>query len=368
MTHHREKVLETYKRILVTSALPYANGPIHLGHLAGAYLPADVYVRYQRMKNRDVIFICGTDEHGVPITIAAEKEGISPKEFVDRWHKDHKESFASFGITFDNFSRTSMPVHYETSQEMFLELYNKNMLVEKSAEQFYCDNCDRFLADRYVEGVCPKCGAEGARGDQCESCGSSLDQTKLIDPYCKTCGAKPELRKSSHLYLRLQKFQKQLEDWLGTKSNWKDNVLNYCKGWFNEGLEDRAVTRDLSWGVPVPLKDYENKVIYVWFEAPIGYISATKEWAENIGSPERWKDYWLQEDTKLVHFIGKDNIVFHAIIWPAMLMGHGGVVLPSEIPANEFLNIEGDKLSTSRNYAVWLREYLESFEPDPLRY
>ncbi len=357
-----------FARILVTAALPYANGPIHLGHLAGAYLPADVYVRYQRLKGRDVIFICGTDEHGVPITIAAEAKGVSPQEVVDYWHMDHKESFARFGISFDCFSRTSLPVHHKTAQDFFLRLYEAGYLTEKAVEQYFCPTCDRFLADRYVEGKCPKCGAEGARGDQCERCGSSLSPTDLIDPYCKVCGGHPELRPSKHLFLKLHDFQERLQQWLAGKTTWKDNVLNYCRGWFEEGLEDRAVTRDLRWGVPVPLPGYEGKVIYVWFEAPIGYISATKDWAVSIGQPERWRDYWLQADTRLVHFIGKDNIVFHAILWPAMLMGHGEFILPADIPANEFLNIAGAKLSTSRNYAVWLRDYLERFEPDPLRY
>ncbi|MDZ7339576.1 MAG: methionine--tRNA ligase [candidate division KSB1 bacterium] len=359
---------ESFRRVLVTAALPYANGPIHLGHLAGAYLPADVYVRFQRLKGRQVLFICGTDEHGVPITIAAEAKGVTPREVVDHWHHDHKESFARFGISFDRFSRTSLPVHHKTAQDFFLRLYQAGYLVEKAVEQYFCPTCNRFLADRYVEGKCPKCGADGARGDQCERCGSSLSPTDLIEPYCKVCGGRPELRPSTHLFLRLRAFQERLEQWLGGKKNWKDNVLNYCRGWFAEGLEDRAVTRDLPWGVPVPLPGYEGKVIYVWFEAPIGYISATKDWAESIGDPERWREWWLSPDTRLVHFIGKDNIVFHAILWPAMLMGHGEFILPDEIPANEFLNIAGAKLSTSRNYAVWLREYLERFEPDPLRY
>ncbi len=358
----------SFKRVLVTAALPYANGPIHLGHLAGAYLPADVYVRYQRLKRRQVLFICGTDEHGVPITIAAEAKGVSPKEVVDYWHEDHKQSFARFGISFDRFSRTSLPVHHRTAQDFFLRLYQAGYLVERAVEQYFCPTCSRFLADRYVEGRCPKCGADGARGDQCERCGSSLSPTDLIEPYCKVCGGRPELRPSTHLFLRLQAFQERLERWLAGKKNWKDNVLNYCRGWFAEGLEDRAVTRDLPWGVPVPLAGYEGKVIYVWFEAPIGYISATKDWAQSIGEPERWREWWLSPETRLVHFIGKDNIVFHAILWPAMLMGHGEFILPDEIPANEFLNIAGAKLSTSRNYAVWLRQYLERFDPDPLRY
>lgn len=361
-------VVQEYERILVTSALPYANGPIHLGHLAGAYLPADVYVRYQRLKGRDVVFICGTDEHGVPITIKAEKQGITPQQLVDHYWADHKDTFARLGITFDNFSRTSLPVHHQTSKKFFKALYDSNYFVRKYVKQFYCTKCNRFLADRFVEGKCPKCGAEGARGDQCESCGSSIEQTELINPYCKVCGSPPELRETFHLFLKLSDFQGKLESWLSTKKNWKENVLNYCRGWFKEGLIDRAVTRDLSWGVPVPVEGYENKVMYVWFEAPIGYVSSTIEWAENQGKPDLWKKYWLDPASRLVHFIGKDNIIFHAIVWPAMLMAHGEFVLPADIPANEFLNIEGQKLSTSKNYAVWLGEYLEKFPPDPLRY
>ncbi|MDZ7377819.1 MAG: methionine--tRNA ligase, partial [candidate division KSB1 bacterium] len=296
---------ESFRRVLVTAALPYANGPIHLGHLAGAYLPADVYVRFQRLKGRQVLFICGTDEHGVPITIAAEAKGVTPREVVDHWHHDHKESFARFGISFDRFSRTSLPVHHKTAQDFFLRLYQAGYLVEKAVEQYFCPTCNRFLADRYVEGKCPKCGADGARGDQCERCGSSLSPTDLIEPYCKVCGGRPELRPSTHLFLRLRAFQERLEQWLGAKKNWKDNVLNYCRGWFAEGLEDRAVTRDLPWGVPVPLPGYEGKVIYVWFEAPIGYISATKDWAESIGDPERWREWWGSRETRVVDFMGK---------------------------------------------------------------
>ncbi|HPN35258.1 MAG TPA: methionine--tRNA ligase [bacterium] len=356
------------KRILVTSALPYANGPIHLGHLAGAYLPADVYVRYQRMKKRDVLYICGTDEHGVPIAIAAEKQSITPQQLVDRYYADHLDTFTRFGMSFDNFSRTSRPLHHKTSQAFFQNLYNKNVLVERTVQQFYCDTCRRFLADRFVEGICPRCQQPGARGDQCEKCGSSLEQTELIKPYCKVCGHPPVLKDTRHLFFKLGDFQSRLETWLAEKKNWKENVLNYCRGWFKEGLGERAVTRDLKWGIPAPAAGYEDKMIYVWFEAPIGYISATKEWAERIGQPDKWKEYWMDSRTKLVHFIGKDNIVFHAIIWPAMIMAHGDLILPADIPANEFLNLQGEKLSTSRNYAVWLGEYLDKFPPDPLRY
>jgi methionyl-tRNA synthetase len=360
--------LSDYKRILVTSALPYANGPIHLGHLAGAYLPADIYVRFCRMMQRDVLYICGTDEHGVAITIAAEKAKKSPKEFVDYYWKHMDDTFRRAGISFDIFSRTTEPVHYPTSQEFFLTMHREGLLVEKTVKQLYCVTDKRFLADRYVEGTCPHCGTPGARGDQCENCGKWIDQTQLVNPRCIVCGNTPEIRETRHWFMPLGRFQEQIKSWLDTKKHWRENVLNFCYGWFKEGLEDRAITRDISWGVPVPLSGYENKVLYVWFDAPIGYISATKIWAEKIGQPEKWKDYWKNPSTKLVHFIGKDNIVFHAIVWPAMLMAQDGYVLPSEIPANEFLNLEGRKLSTSRNFAVWLHEYLDKFPPDPLRY
>ncbi|MDZ7260881.1 MAG: methionine--tRNA ligase [candidate division KSB1 bacterium] len=360
--------MDDYKRILVTSALPYANGPIHLGHLAGAYLPADIYVRYQRLKGREVVFICGSDEHGVPITIMADKQGVSPRHIVYRYHEMNKKAFEKFGINFDNYSRTSLPLHHKTSQEFFLSLHRKGLLVEKTIEQFYCNHCRRFLPDRYVEGTCPYCGTPGAKGDQCEVCGKWIEPIQLVEPKCMICGNRPVVKKTNHWFLRLSDFQEKIKAWLATRSHWKSNVLNFCQGWLTEGLEDRAVTRDLSWGVPVPLKGYEHKVLYVWFDAPIGYISSTKEWAEKIGQPDKWKEFWMDKSTKLVHFIGKDNIVFHAIVWPAILMGQGEYILPSEIPANEFLNIEGQKLSTSRNFAVWLDEYLEKFPPDPLRY
>ncbi len=356
-------------KYLVTSALPYANGPIHLGHLAGAYLPADIFVRYCRLKKRDVIYMCGTDEHGVPITITAEKQGKTPQEVVDYYYQDIKESFEKFGMSFDNFSRTSRKVHHETAQDFFLTLYNKGYMEKKSIQQFYCEHDRMFLADRYIEGTCPYCGAEGARGDQCESCGKWLEPTQLIEPRCKICGNTPVIKETFHYFFKLSQFQPKLEAWINSKKHWRENVVNFCKNWFKEGLEDRAVTRDLSWGVPVPLEEAKDKVLYVWFEAPIGYISATKEWAQKIGDPDRWKDYWLDtENTKLIHFIGKDNIVFHALIFPAVLMGYEGYVLPDNVPANEFLNLEGNKLSTSRNYAVWLRDYLQKFEPDSLRY
>jgi len=356
------------KKILVTSALPYANGPIHLGHLAGAYLPADIYVRYQRLKGNDVVFICGTDEHGVPITITAERKGVTPQEVVDFYYQNHKQVFERVGIKFDNFSRTSLRIHHRTAQEFFLRLYRKKLLKSKTIKQFYCLKCKRFLADRYVEGVCPYCNTEGARGDQCEKCGKWLEPMRLIEPKCVVCGATPVIKETTHWFLPLGRFQEKIKNWIESQKQWKDNVRNFCYGWFQEGLEDRAVTRDLDWGVPVPLKDSKGKVLYVWFEAPIGYISSTKDWARKIGQPDKWKEYWVDPETKLVHFIGKDNIVFHAIVWPAILMGRGEYILPSEIPANEFLNIEGRKLSTSKNYAVWLDDYLAKFPPDPLRY
>ncbi len=361
--------MSQFARTLVTAALPYANGDLHLGHLAGAYLPADIYVRTLRLLGRDVLFICGTDEYGVPITKTAETLGISPKELVDRNHASIKESFERLGMTFDNFSQTSRPIHAETSRAFFLDLHRRGLLKEKTTDQFFCPNCGRFLADRYVEGTCPKCGSPGARGDQCEKCGTALNQLELVDPRCATCGARPETRPTRHWFLPLGEWQGPLEKWLAGKSDWKENVLNYCRGWFAQGLEDRAITRDLAWGVPVPLPEHEGKVIYVWFDAPIGYISATREWAQQRGDPEAWRLWWQDPATRLIHFIGKDNIVFHAIMFPAMLMAHSEpYVLPDNVPANEFLNLEGNKLSTSRGYAVWLPDYLAKFPADSLRY
>jgi len=356
------------KRTLVTSALPYANGPIHLGHLAGAYLPADLYVRYKRLTNEDVVYICGSDEHGVPITIAAEKEGVSPQEIVDRFHNQNKQIFEDFGISFDYYGRTSSPVHHKTSQEFFTKLYQDGVFVKKKEKQLYDPKAEMFLPDRYVKGTCPNCGYEEAYGDQCEKCGKSLSPTDLINPISAITGDVPETKETEHWYLPLGDFQERLEKWLDTRENWKPNVEGQVKSWLNEGLGDRAVTRDLSWGVPVPLDEAKGKVLYVWFDAPIGYISATKEWAEQQGDPDLWKTYWQDEETDLIHFIGKDNIVFHCIMFPATLMAHGDYILPKNVPANEFLNLEGKKLSTSRGWAVWLDEYLEDFEPDLLRY
>lgn len=356
------------KRTLVTSALPYANGPIHLGHLAGAYLPADLYVRYKRLTSEDVLHICGSDEHGVPITIAAEKEGVSPQDIVDKFHMQNKKAFEKFGITFDYYGRTSSPVHHKTSQEFFTKLYEDDIFVQKTEEQLYDPKAEMFLPDRYVKGTCPHCGYEEAYGDQCESCGTSLSPTELIDPISAITGDIPETRETKHWYLPLGDFQQKLEEWIESRENWKPNVAGQVKSWLDDGLTDRAVTRDLTWGVPVPLDEAQGKVLYVWFDAPIGYISATKEWAEEKGEPERWKTYWQDGETDLIHFIGKDNIVFHCIMFPAMMMAHGDYVLPKNVPANEFLNLEGKKLSTSRGWAVWLNEYLEDFEPDLLRY
>jgi methionyl-tRNA synthetase len=361
--------LELKKKYLITSALPYANGPLHLGHLAGAYLPADIYARYCRLKNRDVVYICGTDEHGVPITITAEKEGKTPQQIVDYYYELIKLGFERFGMSFDNFSRTSLEIHHQTARDFFLTIYNKGLMDKKELQQFYCEHDQMFLADRYIEGECPYCHYPEARGDQCENCGKWLEPTQLINPKCKICGHTPVIRGTFHYFFRLSQFQNQLKNWINSKSGWRDNVVNFCNNWFNEGLEDRAVSRDLRWGVKVPLPDAEDKVIYVWFEAPIGYISSTREWARKLGQPERWKDYWMDpENTRLIHFIGKDNIVFHAIIFPAELMAYGGYTLPDSIPANEFLNIKGLKFSTSRGIALWALDVLDKYPADSLRY
>ncbi len=357
------------KKFLITSALPYANGPLHLGHLAGAYLPGDIFARYCRLKKRNVIYICGTDEHGVPITITAEREKKTPQQVVDFYYEIIKSGFERFGMSFDNFSRTSLKIHHQTSQQFFLKLYEKGYMDKNEVQQFYCQHDNIFLADRYIEGECPYCHYPEARGDQCENCGKWLEPPQLINPKCKICSNEPVIRDTFHYFFKLSKFQKQLQEWINSKLGWRDNVVNFCNNWFAEGLEDRAVTRNLKWGVPVPLKGSRDKVLYVWFEAPIGYISSTKEWAEKIGQPNLWKDYWLDPDnTNLIHFIGKDNIVFHAIIFPAMLLGDGDYVLPENIPANEFLNIKGLKFSTSRGMALWVHEFLDDFSADSLRY
>ncbi len=354
--------------IIVTSALPYANGPLHLGHLAGAYLTADFFVRYHRLKGEDVLFICGSDEHGVPITIAAEKEGVSPQDIVDRYHEWNKETFKKMGISFDYYGRTSSKVHHETSQEIFTELYKKGFFKVKSEELFYDEATQMFLPDRYVKGECPNCGYGEAYGDQCEKCGNSLNPTELINPVSSLSGETPIRKETQHWYMPLGEMQEKLASWIKTREDWKPNVMGQIKSWLQDGLNDRAATRDLNWGVPVPLEDADGKVLYVWFEAPIGYISATKEWAEKSNKPDAWEKYWKNDDAKLYHFIGKDNIVFHCIMFPIILMEHGNFILPENVPANEFLNLEGKKLSTSRGWAVWLHDYLESFESDYLRY
>lgn len=365
-----------FNRILVTAALPYANGLIHLGHCAGAYLPADMYVRYQRLKQRDVLFVCGSDEHGVAITVTAEKEKITPQAVVDRYHPLNKAAFEKFGMSFDNYSRTSLPIHHQTAQEFFAEFHRHGVLKEKEEQQLYCEKDKMFLADRYVEGTCPNCKYTQARGDQCENCGTWLNQVDLIDPKCKICGTTPVVRKTTHWYFPLGKYQQRLEAYIeerAKRDGWKENVLRYCQSWFKEGLEDRAVTRDLSWGVPVPVPGYEQKVIYVWFDAVLGYISSTKEWAQQRGSPHEWKKYWQQPDTKYVAFIGKDNVVFHCIVFPAMLMawndiGREQYILPENVPANEFLNLEGQKFSKSRGWGIDLQDFLKFFPADLLRY
>jgi methionyl-tRNA synthetase len=354
----------SYKRHLVTAALPYANGPVHIGHLAGCYLPADIYVRYLRSKGEDVKFICGSDEHGVPITIKAKKEGITPQQVVDKYHKIMGDAFNGFGISFDIYSRTSSPTHHATASEFFRTLYDKGVFQEEVTEQYFDEKANQFLADRYIVGTCPKCGNDNAYGDQCEKCGTSLNATDLINPKSTLSGEKPVLKKTKNWFLPLDKMQPQIEAFIESHKDWKTNVYGQCKSWLNAGLQPRAMTRDLDWGVKVPVDGADGKVLYVWFDAPIGYISATKDLTPD------WATYWKDKETKLVHFIGKDNIVFHCIIFPAMLMAEGSYILPENVPANEFLNLEGDKISTSRNWAVWLHEYLLEFtdKQDVLRY
>ena len=358
------------KRYTITAALPYTNGPIHIGHLAGVYVPADIYARFLRLTGNDVVFIGGSDEHGVPITIKAKNEGVSPQDVVDKYHAIIKKSFEEFGISFDNYSRTSARIHHETASEFFKTLYDKGAFIEETSEQLYDEQANQFLADRFVTGTCPKCGNEEAYGDQCEKCGTSLNATDLINPKSALTGNVPTLKETKHWYLPLDRYEDFLKEWIleGHKKDWKPNVYGQVKSWIDDGLRPRAVTRDLDWGIPVPVKGGEGKVLYVWFDAPIGYISSTKEWAANVGKD--WEPYWKSEDTKLVHFIGKDNIVFHCIIFPAMLKSEGSFILPDNVPANEFLNLEGNKLSTSKNWAVWLPDYLLEFpnQQDVLRY
>ena len=358
------------QRFTITAALPYTNGPIHIGHLAGVYVPADIYSRFLRMQGHDVAFVCGSDEHGVPITIKAKKEGVSPQDVVDKYNGIIKKSFEDFGITFDNYSRTSGKIHHDTASAFFKKMYEDGKFIEESTEQLYDAEANQFLADRFVTGTCPKCGNEEAYGDQCENCGTSLNATDLINPKSAITGAVPTLKETKHWFLPLDQYEDFLKEWIlkGHKADWKSNVYGQVKSWIDDGLRARAVTRDLDWGIPVPVEGGEGKVLYVWFDAPIGYISSTKEWAEREGKD--WEPYWKDENTKLVHFIGKDNIVFHCIIFPVMLKAHGNYILPENVPANEFLNLEGKKLSTSKNWAVWLHEYLEDFpgQQDVLRY
>lgn len=356
---------KTFKRYLITSALPYANGPVHIGHLAGVYIPSDIYARYQRLRGRDVVWVCGSDEHGVPITIKARKEGVTPQQIVDRYHTLIGESFRRLGISFDIYSRTTSPTHARTASEFFRTLYDAGKFIERTTEQYYDQEADTFLADRYIVGTCPRCGNERAYGDQCEQCGSTLSPDELIDPHSAVSGSVPVKRETKHWYLPLDQYEGFLREWiLDGHKEWKSNVYGQCKSWLDGGLQPRAVSRDLDWGIPVPVEGAEGKVLYVWFDAPIGYISATKDL-----TPE-WERSWKDPETKMVHFIGKDNIVFHCIVFPAMLRAHGGYILPDNVPANEFLNLEGEKISTSRNWAVWLHEYLDEFpgKEDVLRY
>ena len=358
------------KRKMITAALPYANGPVHIGHLAGVYIPADVYARFQRNTGQEVAFICGSDEHGIPITIRAKKEGITPQDVVDKYHEIIKKSFVDLGISFDEYSRTTSKKHYEVSQEFFLNLYNKGKFEEEISEQFFDEQAGEFLADRYIVGTCPKCSNENAYGDQCEKCGSTLSPTELINPKSMLSGNTPILKETKNWYLPLNEYENFLNEWIikGHQDDWKPNVYGQVKSWLNDGLKPRAMTRDLNWGVPVPLPNAEGKVLYVWFDAPIGYISFTQEWAEKNG--KNWKDFWQNEETDLIHFIGKDNIVFHCIIFPSMMKAHGDYIMPKNVPAFEFLNLENDKISTSRNWAVWAHEYVEDFpdQQDALRY
>lgn len=364
------------EKILITSALPYANGPIHLGHLSGAYLPADIYVRYKRLNGDDVVYICGSDEHGVPITISADKEKVSPQVIIDRYHEANKKAFTRFGMSFDNYSRTSIPIHHETAKEFFLEFYKRGLFIEKKSLQFFDDTANMFLPDRYVEGTCPKCGNEEARSDECENCGSLYDPSELINPKSKISGGTPTLKETSHYYFPLGKYQPALEKYVderNEKYGWKDNVVKYCRGWFNDGLKDRAITRDLDWGIKVPVDSAAGKVIYVWFEAVLGYISSTKELSQLKNKPDLWKKYWHDPKTKYIAFIGKDNVVFHTIIFPAILMAWNEgskeqYCLPQNVPANEFLNFEGKKFSKSRNWGIDVDEFLDLFAPDLLRY
>jgi methionyl-tRNA synthetase len=356
------------ERILVAVAWPYANGSLHLGHIAGAYLPADIFARYHRLKGNDVLMVSGSDQHGTPITIRAEQEGKTPAEIAGRYHREFLESWQKLGISFDLFTSTGTANHAEVTQDIFLALLKKGYIYKDSMSQPYCPHCQRFLPDRYVEGTCPFCGSTGARGDQCDDCGKPMNPAELVSPRCRLCGTAPRFEDSEHFFLKLSAFQEEILKWVNPQGHWRPNVYNLTQRYLKEGLKDRAITRDINWGVPVPLEGYENKRIYVWFEAVIGYLSASKEWAKSGGDGEGWRPFWQDKDARSYYFIGKDNIPFHTIIWPAMLMGYGGLNLPYDVPSNEFLTIEGRKLSTSRNWAVWLPDYLSRYASDPLRY
>jgi len=355
------------ERVFIGVAWPYANGQLHLGQIAGAYLPADIFARYHRLKGNDVLMVSGSDQHGTPITVRAEQEGRPPKEIADHYHQSFLDSWREFGISFDLFTTTDTPNHHKLTQDLFLTLKDKGYIYRDTMVLLYCSTCSRFLPDRYVEGTCPYCRFEGTRGDQCDNCGKPLNPADLIDPYCRLCNSVPEVRESEHFFLRLSAFNDQLIEWVRGQSHWKQNVRNLTTNFLTEGLKDRAITRDIEWGIPVPVAGFEDKRIYVWFEAVIGYLSASVEWAGRSGDAERWRQFW-QGDTKTYYFVGKDNILFHTIIWPVMLLGYGGLNLPYDVPANEFLTLEGRALSTSRNWAVWLPDYLERYDPDPLRY
>ena len=357
------------EKFLVTSALTYANGKLHIGHIAGSYLNADIFVRYQKLLGNDVLYVGGTDDYGTPISLKAEEENVLPQKIADKFNKSMKVDLEGLNIQLDNFSGTSHSGHIKDSQDFFTNLYDAGYIIKKDIKQFYDEKQKRFLSDRYVEGICPFCKAEGARGDQCDSCGKLIDAMELIEPKSKLSGEVPIIKNTTHWYLDLPKFEKELRQWIDSKTYWKDNVKNFVLGWLNEGLQERGITRDLNWGVPIPLKNTDGKVLYVWFDAPIGYLSSTKEWAEKRGTPDKWKDYWLDENTKMIHFLGKDNIPFHTIIWPAMLSKQKEkFVLPHDVPANEYLNLEGRKMSTSRNWTVWVEDYLKYFEGEYLRY
>ena len=356
------------ERILVAVAWPYADGPLHLGHIAGAYLPADIFARYHRLKGNEVLMVSGSDQHGTPITLKAEQEGKKPGEMVARYHQQFLDSWQRLGISFDLFTTTGTTNHAQVAQDMFLTLLDKGYIYKSTVSLPYCPNCQRFLPDRYIEGTCPYCGSPRARGDQCDDCGKPINPVELVDPHCRLCAATPRFKDSEHFFLKLSAFQDRLSAWVGEQGHWRPNVYNLTQRYLKEGLKDRAITRDIEWGVLVPVDGFEDKRIYVWFEAVIGYLSAAEEWAKSSGNKERWRSFWQDDQAKSYYFIGKDNIPFHTIIWPAMLMGYGGLNLPYDVPANEFLTIEGKKLSTSRNWAVWLPDYLSRYEPDPLRY